>query len=82
MTQKEILLHNVAAKFIMSEEINIELGGNLAEIKCLQQLLETSKNLKEALDKDEPFDKIVALLKEKKLITKKFENLSGISWRL
>ena len=82
MTQKEKILHNIAAKYIMSESVEIELGGNLAEMKCLQQLLEVSKNLKESLDNDKPFSEIIAILKEKKAITKKFENLTGITWRL
>ena len=43
MKQKEKILHNIAAKYIMSENIEIELGGSLAEMKCLQQLLEISK---------------------------------------
>ncbi len=82
MNQKEKLLHNIAAKYIMNEDVNIELNGNYAEMKCLQQLLEISRQLKVSLDNDEPFNKIVALLREKKHITKKFENLSGITWRL
>tara|TARA_B100000131_G_C18010057_1_gene570092 strand:+ start:23 stop:271 length:249 start_codon:yes stop_codon:yes gene_type:complete len=82
MTQKEKLLHHIAAKFIMEENIDIELGGNLAEMQCLQQLLEVSKLLKESLDNNDPYKKIVAILKEKKEVTKKFENLTGITWRL
>jgi hypothetical protein len=82
MNQKEKLLHNIAAKYIMNEDVNIELSGNYAEMECLQQLLEISRHLKESLDKDVPFNKVIELLKEKKNITKKFENLSGITWRL
>jgi len=82
MTQQEKLLHNIAAKFIMNEDVEVELGGSLAEMKCLQQLLEVSKDLKESLDRDDSYNKIIALLREKKAITKKFENLTGISWRL
>ncbi len=82
MNQKEKLLHNVAAKYIMNEDVNIELNGNYAEMKCLQQLLEISRQLKVSLDNDEPLNKVIALLREKKNITKKFENLSGITWRL
>jgi hypothetical protein len=82
MTQKEKLLHVIAAKYIMSEDIEIDLEGNFAEVKCLQELLEISKSLKESLDTNKSFDKIISILKEKKQITKKFENLSGITWRL
>jgi len=80
MTQKEKLLHVIAAKYIMSENIEVDLEGNFAEVKCLQELLEISKSLKESLDRDESFDKIISILKEKKEITKKFENLSGITY--
>ena len=66
----------------MNEDVEVELGGSLAEMKCLQQLLEVSKDLKESLDRDDSYNKIIALLREKKAITKKFENLTGISWRL
>lgn len=35
MTQKEKLLHNIAAKYIMSEDVDIELSGRPAEMDCL-----------------------------------------------
>ena len=82
MTQKEKLLHHIAAKFIMEQDIDIELGGNLAEMQCLQQLLEVSKRLKKSLDENESYEKIVTILKEKKEKTIKFENLTGLTWRL
>ena len=83
MTQKEKLLHVIAANsFSFCENIEVDLEGNFAEVKCLQELLEISKSLKESLDRDESFDKIISILKEKKETTKKFENLSGITWRL
>ena len=79
---KEILIHNIAARFIMKEDVDIELEGQIAEMKCLKNLLEVSRELKESLDKDESLDKIINLIKEKKQITRKFENLTGITWRL
>mgnify|MGYP001365344481 CR=1 FL=1 len=82
MTQKEKLLHNIAAKYIMNEDVDVELGGNFAEMTCLKELLEVSKNLKISLDNNDSYDKIINIIKEKKDITKKFENLTGITWRL
>ena len=82
MNQKEIMLHKIAAKYIVNEDVDVELSGNYAEVKCLKQLLEVSRSLKESLDNNDDFNKIIAILKEKKAITKKFENLSGITWRL
>ena len=82
ISQKEMLLHKVAAKYIVSEDIDINLEGNPAEMKCLVSLLETSKRLKIQLDNNASLDAINKTLQEKKELTKKFENLSGITWRL
>jgi len=82
MTQKEKLLHNIAAKYIMSEDIDIELSGRPAEMECLVSLLEVSKRLKIQLDEGATMKIINKTLQEKKELTKKFENLSGITWRL
>ena len=82
MTQKEIFLHHVAAKYIMNEEVDIELSGQPAEMNCLVDLLEVSKRLKIQLDEGATIKVINKTLTEKKELTKKFENLSGITWRL
>jgi hypothetical protein len=82
MTQKEKLLHNIAARYIMSEDVDIELSGRPAEMDCLVSLLEVSKRLKIQLDGNASFSAINKTLKEKKDLTQKFENLSGITWRL
>ena len=50
ITQKEMLLHKIAAKYIVSEDIDIELNGSPAEMKCFVDLLEVSKKLKSQLD--------------------------------
>lgn len=82
MTQKEKLLHSIAARYIMSEDVDIELSGRPAEMDCLVSLLEVSKRLKIQLDDNASFSAINKTLKEKKDLTQKFENLSGITWRL
>ena len=82
MTNKEKLLHSIAAKFIVSEDIDIELSGNQAEMDCLVSLLEVSKRLKIQLDEGASMKMIYKTLNEKKQLTEKFENLSGITWRL
>ena len=82
MSQKEMLLHNIAAKYIMSEDVDIELSGRPAEMDCLVSLLEVSKRLKIQLDEGATLKSINKTLKEKKELTRKFENLSGITWRL
>ena len=83
MKQKELLLHRIAAKFIVSEEIDIELSGSPAEIDCLYELLTISKSLKEALsNKNTTLNEVLKIAEAKKDITKKFESLTGIAWRL
>jgi hypothetical protein len=83
LTNKEKLLHNVAAKFIIGENIDFELEGNELEIKTLHELLVISKNLRQALNESNPdLSQIELLLKSKKDITKRFEDVSGITWRL
>ena len=82
MSQKEMLLHNIAANYIMSEDVDIELSGRPAEMDCLVSLLEVSKRLKIQLDEGANINAINKTLNEKKELTRKFENLSGITWRL
>ena len=82
MTQKEKLLHHIAAKYIVSEDVDIELSGRPAEMDCLIELLEVSKRLKIQLDENANLKAINKTISQKKEITKKFENLSGITWRL
>jgi len=82
ITQKEKLLHHIAAKYIVSEDVDIELSGRPAEMDCLIELLEVSKRLKIQLDENASLDVINKSIIQKKEITRKFENLSGITWRL
>jgi hypothetical protein len=81
-SKKELLLHNIAAKYIANEEIDIELDGKQSELSCLKELLDISKKLKEILDSNSSLDNIIKVIEEKKSITKKFESLTGITWRL
>mgnify|MGYP004175676773 CR=1 FL=1 len=81
--QKELMLHKIAAKYIMSEDIDIELSGKKAEINALFELLEVSKKLKDLLDsKTSTLREINDTLTLKKEKTENFTNLSGIVWRL
>ena len=82
INQKELFLHNVAAKYIIGENVEVELDGSYAELSCLKELLDVSRDLKNALDENASFDSIVNLMHKKKDITSKFESLTGITWRL
>lgn len=83
MNEKEKLLHNIAAKYISSESIDVELTGNSEEMSCLFELLNISKKLKTSLDDETTsLDEIYEVLSEKKTVTQKFISLSGINWSL
>jgi hypothetical protein len=79
---KEKTLHYIAAKYILGENIDVSINANDAQIDCLYELLNVSKCLKETLDKQEDFDKIKVLVKQKKKLSSKFKSLTGIKWRL
>ena len=80
--KKEKMLHYIAAKYILGEDVNVSINANDAQIDCLHELLETSKKLKDALDEQVDFDKIKILVKQKKHLSNKFKSLTGIKWRL
>lgn len=79
---KENVLHQVAARYISGKDINIEINGSKVQLECFEKLLNTSKQLKEVLDKQNNLDKAVQLMEEKKALTKEFQNLTGITWKL
>ena len=82
MKKKEYILHNIAAKYILGEDVSVELSGKGPEIELLHNLLIVSKELKESLDNEKDISIISSLLEEKKILTKKFEEISNITWRL
>lgn len=82
INEKELFLHNIAAKYIIGESLEVELDGSYAELVCLKELLDISKDLKKSLDENASLDNIINLMQKKKDITSKFESLTGITWRL
>ena len=48
--KKENMLHYIAAKYIIGEDIEVSINANDAQIDCLHELLTVSKSLKETLD--------------------------------
>jgi hypothetical protein len=82
MNDRELLLHQAAAKFIIGEDISLSLEGKSAEIDALYDLLTVSKKLKESLDNNDSIENISFLLEDKKIKTKKFEEIANITWRL
>lgn len=83
MNINENLLHKVAARFIKGYDVNINIKGSEIQLETLQNLLNVSKDLMIELNKESyDSEKIIALTQEKKTLTKKFQNISGIKWKL
>jgi len=80
--EKESVLHSIAAKFIMGEDVEIEINGEKPQLDVLKELLEVSRKLKLQLDSGDKIENISETLDVKRKLTKKFQNLTGITWRL
>lgn len=79
---KESVLHQIAARYISGKIVEIEIKGSKLQLECFTRLLNVSKDLKICLDENKNIDTISSLLEEKKKLTKEFQNLTGIKWRL
>ena len=83
MRQNQSMLHRVAARYITGLDVEIKIDGNELQLESLKKLLDTSKMLKEELDKSKPnFEKVADLVKLKKENTLRFQDLTGIEWYL
>lgn len=79
---KEQYLHEIAANFIVGNSIDIDIKGSEIQLECFEQLLKTSRRLKVLLDEGKNFNEIKLVLNEKKNLTRRFQNLTGITWKL
>ena len=82
MNMKESVLHQVAARYIVGEDIELKLDGTEKQLNCFKSLLEVSKELKKELDEGIDLKKCTILMEEKKELTRKFQDLTGITWQL
>ena len=82
MNIDENILHQVAARYIAGKPIEMQISGTDLQLESLQELLDVSKSLKESLDKNDNFEKSMELLKQKKQLTKRFQDITGIEWKL
>lgn len=83
MNINENLLHQVAARFIKGKDIDIDIKGTSIQLETLQQLLNVSKELMNELNSNtRDVDKIVEIINNKKQLTQKFQNITGIEWKL
>jgi hypothetical protein len=83
MNINESLLHQIAARFIIGHDINVNIKGSEIQLESLHDLLNVSKDLLQELNKEEyDSDVIIETIEKKKKLTKKFQNVSGIKWKL
>ncbi len=80
--KKEQLLHEIAAAYISGKDIDVDIKGSTLQLECFQQLLESSRRLKNLLDEGTDFTSIKLELNTKKNLTKRFQNLTGVTWKL
>ena len=80
--KKEQLLHEIAAAYISGKNIDVDIKGSTLQLECFQQLLESSKRLKNLLDEGTDLTSIKLELSTKKNLTKRFQNLTGVTWKL
>ena len=80
--KKEQLLHEIAAAYILGKDIDVDIKGSTLQLECFQHLLESSKRLKCLLDEGTDLTSIKLELNTKKNLTKRFQNLTGVTWKL
>ena len=80
--KQEQLLHEIAAHYINGKNLDIDIKGSEIQLECFQQLLESSKRLKNLLDDGNDFTSIKLELNTKKNLTRRFQNLTVITWKL
>lgn len=83
MNINENKLHQIAARFISGLDIDADIKGSNLQIETLSDLLKVSKELMTELNKNtKSLDKVLVLTERKKQLTKKFQNITGIKWKL
>lgn len=83
MNINDNILHQVAARFIKGHDVIIDIKGTSIQLETLQDLLLTSRELMTELNKNNAdIDNIIELTIRKKDLTKKFQNITGIIWKL
>jgi len=83
MKKNDLFIHNIASKYILGENINIEIKGNKQQLQTLNELLDISKLLYNSLqNKNIPLSKIMNLVEQKKKLSDQFTKLTNIQWKL
>jgi hypothetical protein len=82
-SKQDLLIHKAASKYILGENINIDIKGKKEQLVCLNQLLDVSKNLYESLnDNTTSLKEIMSIVENKKQLSDRFEKITGIKWKL
>ena len=85
LNNKETYCHNIAAKYILNNSTSIKslkVFENSYINNIYINLLIESKNLYTLLENKSEISKITQSLDNKRVLTKKFKNITGFSWRL
>jgi len=83
MKKNDLLIHNIASKYILGENVNIEIKGKKQQLECLNQLLDISKQLYESLQKDkQQLSEIMSIVERKNQLSDQFYQLTQIKWKL
>lgn len=83
MKKNEQKIHNIAAKYILGENVNTTIKGNQIQLENLSKLLESSKKLYQKLNENNSsLDEILNLIEEKNNLADTFHKSTGITWKL
>ena len=79
MKNKSSFLHQVAANYIVGNNIEAELSGERIQLEVFQNLLDTSKKLRESLYRGNSLDEVLELADQKIFYTKNFKTLQELN---
>tara|TARA_Y100000592_G_scaffold32268_1_gene51289 strand:- start:18 stop:260 length:243 start_codon:yes stop_codon:yes gene_type:complete len=74
-------LHKIAAEFILERDISVNIKGEKKFLQSYSRLLSESKELYRLIQEGD-LEAIKAQAEIKKEVTKEFQKISGINWRL
>lgn len=83
MKYKSHILHKVAAYYIAGKDLGVKIRGKNIQVDCFNNLLEVSRKLNIALNKENAnLNEVTNFINKKKKLTKEFQDLTGIRWHL
>jgi hypothetical protein len=71
------------ARYIMGEQAGISIKGSREKVDAFCDAARHSRNLYEALNSDDaPLKDILVLIQKKKVSSRRFKDVTGLSWQL